>query len=134
MTLTSIDEIIQTVIPIKGNRIVSGIVRHYTDKFKDDLIADEKKILLSRLVESLQPDKPVIFDYFQQEVVSTDGEEYGTTILSITTYFVNLLHCEIGEICYYEDPEESNCFELEHDSYYFKKIDGTGKPLWLRVS
>jgi hypothetical protein len=133
MILTSMSEILQNILPTKGNRIVSGIVKYYTDDYKDALIQNEKSKLLSRLAEHIN-DKPIIIICNQQEITSDDNINHGTVVITLATYYVSLLDCEIGDICYYEDSLESSHFELESDCYHFKKIEDSEHPLWLRIA
>jgi hypothetical protein len=114
------------------NHIVTGIVRYYTDDYEKKLVENEKAKLLANLASRVDC-KPIIIKCFLEKLSGADKTGANLLLITIKTYWLNLLDCEIGEICYYEHHEYANTLELDDNEYHFKKLDSTDYSLWLRV-
>jgi hypothetical protein len=113
------------------NHIVTGIVQYFTNEYEIRLVDSEKARLLSNLSNRFGEKLTVVKCSVEPIPASQSGAKF--LLITIKTYYANLLDCEIGDICYYEHHECSNKLELDDNEYHFKKIDDAEFSLWLRV-
>lgn len=121
------------ILPISGNINLVGFVEYWCDEYKEKLINDEKQRLFSNLALCTQHNKPFCTHYTQQFIAGNPITP-NRILMSLNTYYINFEDCDIGDICYYESPDEDlKLIEIDHDEFHFEKMPNKNLPLWLRV-